>query len=74
MDADCFTSLLRRRTTALTPATVSTKFVNPINPNIRFRIQLARHNGGFLLRGVEEEDDDMGCPSPLDPFAGPIVF
>lgn len=32
MDADCFTSLLRRRTTALTPATVSTKFVIPMIP------------------------------------------
>jgi len=30
MEADCFTSLLRRRTTALTPATVIMKFVKPI--------------------------------------------
>ena len=30
MAADCFTSLLSSRTTALTPATVSTKFVKPI--------------------------------------------
>nr|ACU16141.1 unknown [Glycine max] len=33
-EADCLTSLLRRRTTALTPATVSTKFVSPMMPSL----------------------------------------
>jgi hypothetical protein len=45
MDADCLTSLLRRRTTALTPATVSTKFVKPMPP---LRTRFTPMNKGSL--------------------------
>jgi len=44
MEADCLTSLLRRSTTALTPATVRTKFVNPMP-------SLPTQHKGFLFFG-----------------------
>ena len=48
MDADCFTSLLRRRTTALTPATVIMKFVNPITP---LRTLIHEHHCSVVAKG-----------------------